>query len=240
MVKVVIVLDFDRTIIDDDSDRWVINQLGLADLFNQLRSTLPWTSLMDKMMEQLHSKGITVDIISQCLQTAFLHPNIASAIKSAHSLGCDLKIISDANLFYIQTILQHHNLLGFFSQIYTNPASVDEFGRLRITPFHDSTTLPPHDCHLCPPNMCKGLVIDQIRDSLPKSETRFIYVGDGSGDYCPTLKLEGGDFVMPRMDYPLWDRICSDPKVVHAKVHGWSSGEELENILLNIVNKLIT
>jgi pyridoxal phosphate phosphatase PHOSPHO2 len=85
----------------------------------------------------------------------------------------------------------------------------------------------------------QGLVIDRIRGSLPEGEARFIYVGDGAGDYCPTLKLEGGDFVMPRKDYPLWNRICSDPKLVHATVHDWSNGEELENILLNLVNKLL-
>lgn len=241
MVKVVVVMDFDRTIIDDDSDRWVINEMGLTDFFNKLRSTIPsWTSLMDTIMKELHSNGITIHNIAHCLQRAFLHPNIASAIKSAQSLGCDLRIISDANLFYIQTILEHHNLLGCFSEINTNPTFVDEKGCLHVTPFHDSTTLPPHACQLCPPNMCKGLVIDRIRGSLPEGEARFIYVGDGAGDYCPTLKLEGGDFVMPRKDYPLWNRICSDPKLVHATVHDWSNGEELENILLNLVNKLVT
>lgn len=87
MVLTVVVFDFDRTIIDDDSDRWVINQMGLTDLFNQLRTTLPWTSLMDTIMQHLHSNGITIDNIAQSLKTAFLHPNIVSAIKSAHSLG---------------------------------------------------------------------------------------------------------------------------------------------------------
>jgi pyridoxal phosphate phosphatase PHOSPHO2 len=184
MVKVVVVMDFDRTIIDDDSDRWVINEMGLTDFFNKLRSTIPsWTSLMDTIMKELHSKGITIENIAHCLQRAFLHPNIASAIKSAQSLGyvcvlllfllfliyicarklfnlilffrCDLRIISDANLFYIETILEHHNLLGCFSEINTNPTFVDEKGCLHVTPFHDSTTLPPHACQLCPPNMCK-------------------------------------------------------------------------------------
>lgn len=154
MVAVVVVFDFDRTIIDDDSDRWIITEMGLTNLFNQLRSTMPWTSLMGRMMEELHSRGINTNDIAQCLKRAFLHPNIVSAIKSAHSLGCDLRIISDANLFSIQTILEHHHLLECFSQINTNPTFVDDVGRLRITPFHDST-LPPHDCHLCPPNMCK-------------------------------------------------------------------------------------
>jgi pyridoxal phosphate phosphatase PHOSPHO2 len=88
MVKVVVVMDFDRTIIDDDSDRWVINEMGLTDFFNKLRSTIPsWTSLMDTIMKELHSKGITIENIAHCLQRAILHPNIASAIKSAQSLG---------------------------------------------------------------------------------------------------------------------------------------------------------
>ncbi|KAJ1408144.1 Pyridoxal phosphate phosphatase-related [Sesbania bispinosa] len=189
---VVVVFDFDRTIIDDDSDRWVITEMGLTHLFNHLRSTMPWTSLMDRMMEELHSQGITTDGIAQCLKRASLHPRIVSAIKSAHALGCDLRIISDANLFYIQTILEHHGLL----------------------------------------------VIDQIRGSLPEIKRTFIYTGDGMGDYCPTLKLGGGDFVMPRKNYPLWNRICSEPKLVVAEVHGWSSGEELETILLNLINQL--
>ncbi|RDX88604.1 Inorganic pyrophosphatase 2, partial [Mucuna pruriens] len=243
----VVVFDFDRTIIDDDSDRWIISEMGVTQLFNQLRHTMPWTSLMDRIMEELHSEGISADDIAECLKRAFLHPSIVSAIKSAHALGCELRIISDANLFSIQTILEHHGLLGCFSHINSNPAFVDSQGRLRITPFHDST-LPPHACPRCPPNMCKvtplvsqchmGLVIDQIRSSLPENERRFIYLGDGSGDYCPTMKLEGGDFVMPRKNYPLWNQICSDPKLVAAQVHDWSNGEELENILLNLVNKL--
>jgi hypothetical protein len=30
-------------------------------------------------------------------------------------------------------------------------------GRLRVRPYHDST-LPPHGCPHCPPNMCKGVL----------------------------------------------------------------------------------
>ncbi|KAK7251482.1 hypothetical protein RIF29_34729 [Crotalaria pallida] len=232
----VVIFDFDQTIIDDDSDRWVVAELGLTHLFNQLRQTLPWTSLMDRMMEELHSQGITTTHIADCLKRATLHPSIISAIKSAHALGCELRIISDANTFYIETILKHYGLWDCFSEVNTNPAVVDEKGRLRISPFYDST-LSPHCCNLCPHNMCKGLVIDRIRGSLPENKRRFIYVGDGIGDYCPTLKLKGDDFVMPRKDYPLWNRICSDPKLVNAKVHEWSSGEELKSILLNLINK---
>nr|GEW82117.1 thiamine phosphate phosphatase-like protein [Tanacetum cinerariifolium] len=38
---------------DDDSDRWVVVQMGLIHLFNLLRQTLPWNSLMGRVVKQI-------------------------------------------------------------------------------------------------------------------------------------------------------------------------------------------
>ncbi|OVA11342.1 Phosphatase PHOSPHO-type [Macleaya cordata] len=67
--------------------------------------------------------------------------------------------------------------MGCFTEIHTNPSFVDEEGRLRIFPQHDFIS-SPHGCSLpCPPNMCKGLVIEWIRDSAFKEgKKRFIYL----------------------------------------------------------------
>jgi hypothetical protein len=43
---VVVVFDFDRTIIDWDSDNWVVTKLGAADAFKRLRPTMRWNPLM--------------------------------------------------------------------------------------------------------------------------------------------------------------------------------------------------
>lgn len=40
------VFDFDKTIIDLDSDNWVVDELGASDFFNQLLPTMPWNSVM--------------------------------------------------------------------------------------------------------------------------------------------------------------------------------------------------
>ncbi|KAL5573022.1 hypothetical protein UlMin_022619 [Ulmus minor] len=235
MAGTVVIFDFDRTLIDGDSDRWVVTEMGLTQLFNELRSSMSWTSLMDRMVMELHSLGKTSSDIAECLKKAPIHPCVIAAIKSARALGCELRIISDANQFYIETILKHHDMLGCFSHIDTNPSFVDEEGRLRIFPFHDLSS-PPHGCNLCPSNMCKGMVIDQIRASDSAGTQRLIYLGDGGGDFCPTLKLSKGDHVMPRMNYPLWKRICSNQMLIKAEIHEWSTGEELEKILLQLIN----
>ncbi|KAK9281219.1 hypothetical protein L1049_004114 [Liquidambar formosana] len=134
MAGIVVVFDFDKTIIDCDSDNWVVDELAATDLFNQLLPTMPWNSLMDRMMKELHSQGKTIQDIVEVLKRVPMHPRVIPAIKSANALGCDLKIVSDANLFFIETILEHHGLRNYFSEIYTNPSFVDEEGRLRDLP----------------------------------------------------------------------------------------------------------
>ncbi|XP_015889132.4 thiamine phosphate phosphatase-like protein [Ziziphus jujuba] len=241
MAGIVVIFDFDRTIIDGDSDKWVVTEMGLTQLFSDLRSTVPWNSLMDRMMMELHSQGKTSSDIAGCLKRAFIHPQIISAIKAAHAFGCDLRIISDANQFFIETILEQHGVLGCFSHICTNPSFVDGRGRIRILPYHD-LSLPSHGCNLCPSNLCKGLVIDQIQACASESGTgrRIIYLGDGNGDFCPTLRLEKGDYIMPRKNFPLWNRIHGNRRLIKAEIHEWSNGEELEKVLHHLINTIST
>ncbi|KAG4124846.1 hypothetical protein ERO13_D10G062900v2 [Gossypium hirsutum] len=237
---VVVVMDFDKTIIDCDSDNWVVDELGATELFNQLLPTMPWNSLMDRMMKELHSQGTKIEDIVAVLKRTPIHSRIIQAIKSAYALGCDMKIVSDANVFFIDTILKHHGLKECFSEINTNPSFVDEEGRLRIFPYHDFTE-HPHGCpHPCPPNMCKAIVIERIQASLSAMEEKktIIYMGDGLGDFCPSLKLGDGDYMLPRKDFPVWDLVCKNRSLIKAEVCEWSNGEEFEHALLHFITKI--
>lgn len=44
------VFDFDKTIIDCDSDNWVIDDLGATKRFDELLQTMPWNSAMVCML----------------------------------------------------------------------------------------------------------------------------------------------------------------------------------------------
>ncbi|PIA56486.1 hypothetical protein AQUCO_00700666v1 [Aquilegia coerulea] len=231
MAGIVIVFDFDKTIIDCDSDNWVVDNLGATKLFDELLPTLPWNTLMDTMMKELYSQGRKIKDIAETLKSAPLHPSTISAIKSANALGCcDLSIVSDANLFFIETILKHHDLMGCFSEIHTNPSFVDEVGRLRILPYHDFNT-SSHGCgEFCPPNMCKGVVIERIKASaLADGKKHFIYLGDGKGDFCPSIKLRADDYL-----------ICSHLSLVKAGIHEWSSWDDQKRILHHLINTIIS
>ncbi|CAH9052377.1 unnamed protein product [Cuscuta europaea] len=238
MADIVVVFDFDKTIIDVDSDNWVVDELGFSDSFNRLLPTMPWNSLMDTLMSELHANDKTVQDIEQVLQLVAIHPRVVPAIKAAHALGCDLRIVSDANVFFIETIVEHLGIRECFSEINTNPGYVDEEGRLRIFPFHDFHS-SPHDCNRCPPNMCKGKIIERIKADLGKEgKKRMIYLGDGIGDFCPSLMLKEGDFMMPRKGFPAWELINQNRSLLEAEVHEWSDGEELERVLLQLINRI--
>lgn len=86
----------------------------------------------------------------------------------------------------------------------------------------------------------QGKIIERIQATAGAKNKHFIYIGDGKGDYCPSLKLGEGDYVMPKENYPLWNLINSNTQLLKAEVHPWNSGEELERTLLKLVNKLIT
>uniref|UniRef100_A0A0A9E511 Uncharacterized protein n=1 Tax=Arundo donax TaxID=35708 RepID=A0A0A9E511_ARUDO len=86
--------------------------------------------------------------------------------------------------------------------------------------------------------MCKGKIIERIQ-ATAGAKKHFIYIGDGKGDYCPSLKLGEGDHVMPKENYPLWNLVSGNKQLLKAEVHPWNSGEELEKTLLKLVNKLI-
>ncbi|NP_001151156.1 Inorganic pyrophosphatase 1 [Zea mays] len=239
MAGVVVVFDFDKTIIDVDSDNWVVDSLGFTEPFERLLPTMPWNTLMDTMMGELHAHGRTLDDVAEALRAAPVVAGVPAAIKAAYALGCDLRVLSDANAFFIDTVLAHHGLLGCFSQINTNPShpDADADGRLRIGPYHDL-----HGCGVgtCPPNMCKGQVLDRIlreASSSAAGRKRVVYLGDGRGDYCPALRLAREDFVMPRRGFPVWDLICEDPARLQAEVHPWADGAELEETLLRLVGR---
>jgi len=66
----------------------------------------------------------------------------------------------------------------------------------------------------------------------------FIYLGDGNGDYCPSMKLRKGEYCMPRKNFPLWHVISSNPKLISASIDEWTDGGDLECILLSLINSI--
>lgn len=80
------------------------------------------------------------------------------------------------------------------------------------------------------------MILDRIRASaIVAGKKQFIYVGDGKGDYCPSLRLTEGDHLMPRKDYPLSKLLYANSYLLKAQPHHWSNSEELKEVLLRLI-----
>lgn len=85
----------------------------------------------------------------------------------------------------------------------------------------------PHGCERCPRNLCKGLELRAVRERRP--DTRVLYIGDGSGDWCPVASLGRGDVVCARRGLALARRAEEAGGELLAHLRLWSDGPEMWN-----------
>lgn len=111
-----------------------------------------WTDGVASGLEELQESGVTVDQLSQTLSTVPFNPKTKCLIEYLSANGITMMIASDANTFYIDEILRHHNLRQYFERIYSNHGNVIN-GKLQVSRY-----VPVYECHgckQCPANLCK-------------------------------------------------------------------------------------
>ncbi|KAJ1420701.1 putative pyridoxal phosphate phosphatase PHOSPHO2 [Ochromonadaceae sp. CCMP2298] len=229
-----VVFDFDWSLINENSDTYVIEQLGGKFLYNELKLlqrgeySERWTELMDLSLCKLYDAGVSVAQLDACLQATPVFGETLEAARYAAACGAELAILSDANTHYIEICLQKYGLAETFSRRATNPSLI-EGGRLRITPYQPSSD--PHQCPLCPTNLCKGGVLTQwLQEGVQEgqeAQRRVVYIGDGGGDFCPSMRLKPTDLVLCRRDWTLHKKCVGAGAAFRATLLPWSDGAEL-------------
>jgi len=226
MSSPLVVWDFDWSLVNENSDTYVIERLDpsgriWADAEKKLRRGTEWTPLMDWALGQLHDAGHTLQALSDALVTIPVLDGALAAVTAARAAGAEQRILSDANDMYIASILESRGIANIFSVVETNPTSSGADGRLRVRPHQPDAA--PHGCPHCPPNLCKGAVLERWLSEL--SPCRCVYVGDGSGDYCPATRLRAGDVVLARQSpHDSLLALCRKrPDTIAATVLEWGS-----------------
>ncbi|KAK9732019.1 putative Phosphatase [Popillia japonica] len=113
-------------------------------------------------------------------------------------LGYDIIIISDSNTYFIDTWLNKHSFTKNIDKVFTNPANFVD-GLLKIEMYHLQS-----DCKLSTKNLCKGRILDEYLAAQKNNGIiydRVIYVGDGTNDLCPILRLQQDDLACVRANY---------------------------------------
>jgi phosphoserine phosphatase len=171
----------------------------------------------------------------------------------------DVVVLSDCNAIFIAAVLMGAQLAGYVDDVITNPSAFEKVGgggaagaagnggnntdgtattttaeRLVVRPRH-SPDLPPHNCPICPTNLCKGAELRALRRRTRYG--RVVFAGDGANDLCCALALEAGDVVLPRKGHALAGLLeeAQAKGQLRASLAEWDTHEELDGLVRRAV-----
>lgn len=214
--RTLFVFDFDHTLVDDNTDTWVLRVRPALGLLENLAAAMQtevavgegrkqrpcWTELMDSALGRIHAAGCGSEELLAHMRRLTMFEEALKAVRAAREAVRGARdqiiIISDSNSVFIETVLRKSGMEDAFGEVFTNPAHFDPSGRLHVSPHSTSK------CARCvgSPGMCKG---DILTSYLSKQGgfDRIVYVGDGRNDVCPCLRLMERDHVVCRKGYAL-------------------------------------
>jgi 2,3-diketo-5-methylthio-1-phosphopentane phosphatase len=260
MEHVLIVFDFDSSLVSEDSDSLVLKTLA-PDLYEEALFMyqdpknssyyLQWAALMNYCLNKLiNERGVSLETIQATLYLMPVDLDIVQAIQSAvagSTLGqkqVTLIIISDANEYYIETILTHLNIRHCFTRIFTNHSHLlfnEQTQQLNLLIESYQPETVPHHCPYCPMNLCKSLVLKKFCEESEVPYSQVIYIGDGSGDYCPAAHLtREKDLILCRENWSLHQKLVNSTIPICSQIIPWCDGkiirETFERVLRTDLN----
>ena len=236
--KILVAFDFDHTLIDENSDLYVRKLAPNGIIPEEIKAKYShngWTEFMGAIFAYLHENGTSKDDMMNCMKEIPFVKDIDSLLKYLHQDIFDVVIISDSNSWFIEVILEAAGFKDTFTAVYTNPAKFDSKGCLNIEYYHTQDW-----CDLSTVNLCKGHILEEHIKQAKKNGTEYsvvAYVGDGTNDLCPSLRLRPCDLVFPRKGYTLLKKILKLPEgQLVGKVVPWDTGLEIQQELEIAVN----
>ncbi|XP_039994906.1 pyridoxal phosphate phosphatase PHOSPHO2 isoform X1 [Xiphias gladius] len=242
-MKTLMVFDFDHTVVDENSDTWVVSGSFVFCAFRCLPDqSLPdsvkhsyrkghWTEFMGRVMNYIGDQEVSPDRVRRVMETIPFTAGMTDLLTfiSQNKSTIDCIVISDSNTMFIGWILHAAGLQAAVDQVFTNPAKFNELGYMEVQCHHS------HECGRCPINLCKKKVLELYLSEQANGGVeyeRIFYVGDGGNDLCPTSCLRGRDVVMPRRGYTLEKLLAKldgqeDETSLRARVLAWSSGADI-------------
>ncbi|XP_030576978.1 pyridoxal phosphate phosphatase PHOSPHO2 [Archocentrus centrarchus] len=233
-MKILMVFDFDHTVVDENSDTWVLRCLPEQTLPDSVKNSYRkgfWTEYMGRVMNYIGEQEVSPDRVRSVMETIPFTAGMTDLLTfiSENKGIIDCIVISDSNTLFIEWILRASGLQAAVDKVFTNSAKLNELGYIEVQCYHS------HDCDRCPVNLCKRKALELYlngQSDAGMEYERIFYVGDGGNDLCPTSCLRGHDVVMPRKGYTLEKLLAkmegqegSSP--LRAKNIAWSSGTDI-------------
>eukprot|EP00960_Hanusia_phi_P017356 511170-Hanusia_phi.AAC.1 len=234
--KVLVVFDFDWTMIECNSDTEVVfnfcsDKEVSKQRLQEAAAARSWTRAMDDELKAISELHVKLSDVEAFLASIPIEHELVHFVQVSAQQGVDLRILSDANSFFIEEVLRPKGILGSFSRIVTNPVTL-EGDRIVVSPFHKDEHPGSSSS---PPNLCKGRV---VRDWVAEGGwDTIVYCGDGEGDYEGVMALPGEGVALVRRDWGLHHRLsrAEEEGVVIPRMILWENQRSLAAALFQIL-----
>lgn len=269
--RTLLLTDFDKTLTDCDAGERLVGALSpeLVPILATLEMPACFVPTTNSVLAEMQRRGIGRDAILEELRIMGreIPTSSLAMLQWAVEHDIDVRILSDCNSEFITHMLSGAGappltdiitnssqfIRVLFSQGGDDPAAMlqpvgaqeSASHRLHISPLTPPDS--PHNCPLCPSNLCKGQQLRRVREEGKYG--RVVFAGDGANDLCPALTLAKGDLLCARQGTALQKLIQqradsasaaaaangggenNDVQQVVAEVQVWNDHRELFNII---------
>ena len=237
--KSLLIFDFDKTIIDDDSYGHVIlktlTKEELQNIFDRRYEN--WVDGYNYSLKQIKYHGKTKEDFDKMLDELSLTKGMADLFSyiKAQKNNYDSIILSCGYDYVIKYILKKFNISNVFLDIICNPsreANPDETDQ-----FIYVMKKKPHDCDKCNPCSCKNNEFKEFSSTHDMNNyDKIIFICDGYNDICLAKNLGKNDITLARKDFALHKQLKENNSInnLTCKFEVWENGNDIINILKSL------
>ena len=218
--KLIMFFDFDGTIIKGNSEHAVIPRVTLK--YSYLSMGVAWfrgryLELMQSMYRDQHRSGVTKEQMLAKLDGFELVPGMEDLFERlGDEFDAELVVISNSNTLFVDHILTRHRMKKNVAKVIANPAEFGERGMLNLSAQGE------YSCQRCPPNLCKGSVVEKYLAGRGREFDVVGFAGDGPNGKSISTGLLGS------LTHVLFN---IHRRVSHARVEGAGHGFSSEGLL---------
>ena len=225
-----IIFDFDKTIIDKDTDEQVktlLNQDIVKNLEQKyFNNEVNWTKHMNEIYKEIEKTGINIKDILETVNKLSLNSefNLLFDYLEKNKNIFELNIISSANKLLIESILNKNkinlfkNIIAFPYEIKNNLIIQKDIGL-------------NNDCEFCSGDICKSLLFKNNFDINQK----IIFICDGWNDYCLAKNLKKNDILCTRKNYKLYKMLNNNKYKISCQNYCFENGKDIINLLEKLI-----
>ena len=236
--KILLIFDFDETIIDKDSEYELAKMLNSKEEYDKIveMDDTDYYSGFNYLFQKLKSNNFTLQDVNLTLDKMELSPKMSELFDyiRKNKSKYEIIIISGDIDYSINHILKHYNIFDLFDCIISNKSIIQNINDERLLYIPENQF--PHSCNLCIESQCKGLELQKFLEKNGKKFKKIVFVCDGGNDFCPCKKvLAKGDVVFPRVGHWFCIRMKEENLMdqLTCDVYPWKNADE-------IINKLIS